>query len=90
MTIELMFPDSTVISGATHREAEDALRSAQWVTYPSRRAFRREMRRRAVLWAGRKAVNAVLPIQTSKSFLHSLARAGLCRIEKTDGRSITS
>lgn len=87
--IEIMFTDGTVITGATYREAENALRASAWNTYPTRRAFRREMRRRAVLWAGKGAVNTVRPPQTSKSFLYSLARAGLCRIDKSDGKEIT-
>lgn len=75
--IELLFPDGLTVRGATYREVEDALRAAQWDTYPSRRAFRREMRKRALVWSGTRVSLSL----TSKGFLESLARAALFRIE---------
>jgi hypothetical protein len=79
--IEVIFP-SGVVTGATFREAEDALRATQKRPYPSRRAFRRDMKRRAILWGGKRVASG--PVQTSRGFLRTLAKAGLCRIEKTN------
>jgi hypothetical protein len=78
--INLIFPDGSIVSGATYREVEDALRASQWHTFGSRRSFRREMRRRAVLWSGR--VSKPLPYQTSKQFIYSLAHSGMLMIEE--------
>jgi hypothetical protein len=85
--IHLTFPDGTIVSGATYRDAEDTLRATQWSTYTSRREFRREMRHRATLW-GSKVSFRLVP--TSKLFLHSLADAGVLRIDKssTEGKLI--
>lgn len=84
--IELIFPDGEVVTGTTFRETENALRASQWNSYPSRRAFRREMRRRAILWSGKRTV-MFFPVRTSKLFLRSLAKVGMFRIEKTKERS---
>lgn len=85
--IELMFSDGTSVHGDSYREAEDALRAAQWQAYPSRRAFRREMRARANVWNDR-VIKVTLP-QTSKQFLTSMADANMCRIDKsTEGRLV--
>ena len=85
--IEAMFPDGKIVRGATYRECEDAMRAAEWTVFGSRRAFRREMRRRAVLWTGCKV--SFRPCRTSKGFLNQLANAGLVRIDKTtEGRLI--
>lgn len=78
--IHLTLSDGTAVHGDTYREAEDTLRATQWSTYPSRRAFRREMRRRAILWGGKRTF---VPVPTSRLFLEQLARAGVLRIDKT-------
>jgi hypothetical protein len=84
--IEVIFTDGSVVQGASYREAEDALRASQPCTFPSRRAFRREMRRRAVVWGGVKTTFTLVP--TSKLFLHSLADVGMCRIDKSNERGL--
>lgn len=79
--IELMFPSGETINGDTYRECEDTYRATQLSIYPSRRAFRRELRKRAVLWGGKGIT--FLPVQTSKQFLTSLAKTGMLRIDKS-------
>jgi hypothetical protein len=77
--INLIFPDGTITTGRTYREVEDALRAAQWNAYGSRREFRREMRRRADLWSGRRGKPVVA--QTAKQFIYHLVHSGMCMIE---------
>lgn len=79
--INLIWPDGSIVSGATFAEVEEALRASQWRTYPNRRAFRREMRRRAEAWSGRR--NKPVLYQTPKAFIYSLVHADLCMIEIT-------
>lgn len=87
MTIDLLFVDGTLVSGATYREVESNLRASQWTVFSSKRRFRREMRRRALLWAG---PGTKLPplLCNSEKFLTSLAKAGMCRIDKTNERGL--
>jgi hypothetical protein len=75
--IELLWPDGTVTTGATWTEVEDAVRAAQWRPFKSRREFRREMRRRALVWSGEKPKAAR---GTPRQFLQSLADAGMFMI----------
>lgn len=79
--INLIWPDGSIVSGATFAEVEEALRATQWHTYKSRRAFRREMRHRAELVSGR--VPKPVLYQTPKAFIYSLVNAELCMIEIT-------
>lgn len=78
MTIELIWPDGGITTGATWREVEDAVRAAQWRPFKTRREFRREMRRRALEWSGEMPVSG--PPWTSKAFIQSLADRGLFMI----------
>ena len=75
----LIFPDGTIVTGRTFQELEEALRASQWRPYKSRRAFRREMRRRAAAWSGR-AQKPVL-YQTPKAFIYTLVNAEMCMLE---------
>jgi hypothetical protein len=84
-TVSLIWPDGSIVSGRSYAEVEDALRASQWTTYPSRRAFRREMRKRAVLWTGRR-LSKPISWQTSKSFIHSLVDSGMCMLDETPSR----
>lgn len=86
MTINLLFPDGTLVQGATYRDAENNLRAIQWTVFSSRRKFRREMRQRAILWAG-PGVKLPQPCG-SQVFLDSLAGAGMFRIERTNERGL--
>lgn len=79
--INLIWPDGSIVSGATFAEVEEALRATQWHTFQTRRAFRREMRKRAVVWSGRQSKPVLY--QTPKAFIYSLVHAGLCMIEET-------
>jgi hypothetical protein len=79
--INLIFPDGSIVSGASFREVEDALRATQWHAFASRRSFRQEMRRRARLWSGR--ISKPLAYQTSKQFIYSLAHSGMLMVEDT-------
>lgn len=78
-TIEVVWPDGSILAGASYREVEDALRATQWTSYRTRRAFREEMRRRAGLWSGARLHGP----QTSRGFVRSLAGAGMCIIHES-------
>lgn len=80
--INLIWPDGSIVSGATFAEVEEALRATQWHTFKSRREFRREMRSRAALWSGR--TNKPVLYQTPKAFIYSLVNADLCMLEIND------
>lgn len=80
--ISLIWPDGAIVSGATYAELENALRASQWTTYPSRRAFRREMRTRAAIWSGRRVAKPIA-WQTPKAFIWTLVNSGMCMIEET-------
>jgi len=84
-TVSLIWPDGTLVSGRSYAEVEDALRASQWTTYPSRRAFRREMRKRATMWSGRR-VSKPIAWQTPKSFILSLVDSGMCMLDETPTR----
>lgn len=77
--IELVWPDGSIVAGASYREVEDALAASQWRDFGSRRAFRQAMRRRAEMWSG---VRLPRRVQTSRGFVRSLADAGLCMIHE--------
>lgn len=79
--LNLIWPDGSIVSGATFAELEDALRASQWHTYKTRREFRRELRRRAELWSGRKS--KPIPYQTPKAFIYHLVNSGMCMLEDT-------
>lgn len=81
-TVSLIWPDGSIVTGRSFAEVEEALRASQWTTYPSRRAFRREMRRRAELWTGRR-VSKPIAWQTPKGFIYTLVNSGMCMIEET-------
>jgi len=81
-TVSLIWPDGSIVSGRSFAEVEEALRASQWTTYPSRRAFRREMRKRAELWTGRR-VSKPVAWQTSKAFIMLLVNAGMCMVEES-------
>jgi len=81
-TISLIWPDGSIVSGRTFAEVEEALRASQWQTYPSRRAFRREMRKRADLWSGRR-VSKPLAWQTPKGFIMTLVNSGMCMLDES-------
>lgn len=72
--IETIWPDGTVVSGNDWPDLEQSLRCQQWHKY-SRNGFRREMRRRAKLWAGEK-----LATKTAEAMFLDLQRLGMCRI----------
>jgi hypothetical protein len=80
--INLIFPDGSIVSGASFAELEEALRATQWHTFKTRRDFRREMRRRASLWTGRPVKPVIY--QTPKAFIYHLVNSGLCMIEVTN------
>lgn len=86
--INLVFPDGSIVSGATFAEVEDALRASQWHTYSTRRAFRREMRKRAAHWTGR--VQKPVLYQTPKAFIYQLVNSELCMLEITDDTTDTT
>jgi hypothetical protein len=73
--INLIWPDGSIVSGATFAEVEEALRATQWHTFKTRREFRREMRGRT---------NKPVLYQTPKGFIYSLVNAELCMLEITN------
>jgi hypothetical protein len=78
--LNLIFPDGSIVTGRTYQELEEALRATQWRPYKSRRAFRRDMRRRAENWSGRPAKPILY--QTPKAFIHTLVNSGMCMLEE--------
>ncbi len=82
--ISLIWPDGSIVTGSSFAEVEEQLRATQWSTYSTRRAFRREMRRRAALWSGRN-VSKPIAWQTPKGFIYTLVNSGMCMIEETGG-----
>lgn len=80
--LSLIWPDGSIVSGASYRELEDALRATQWHEYRSRRAFRSEMRRRSGLWSGSPVRSPLVP-QTSEEFVRSLAASGMCMLDES-------
>ena len=80
--ISLIWPDGSIVSGSTYAELEDALRASQWDTYPNRRAFRREMRKRAEVWSGRR-VSKPIYWQTPKAFIWTLVNSGMCMLDES-------
>ncbi len=78
--IELIWPDGSVTTGSSWPEVEAMIRAEQWRTYPTRRAFRRALRKRAKVWSGRRPGLRV----GSERFLRSLADAEMFRIEITE------
>jgi hypothetical protein len=87
--LNLIFPDGTIVTGASFKELEDALRASQWQEYDSRREFRTEMRHRAELWTGRPARKPVL-YQTPKGFIYHLVNSGMCMLEEGETTTTTT
>lgn len=85
--INLIFPDGSIVSGATFAEVEEALRASQWHTFETRREFRGEMRRRAAIWSGRSSKPVIY--QTPKAFIYSLVNSGMCMLEVTPDKPTT-
>jgi hypothetical protein len=77
--LNLIFPDGTIVTGATYQELEEALRASQWRTYKTRREFRRALRHRAAVWSGRPAKPVLY--QSPKAFIYHLVNSGMCMIE---------
>ncbi len=71
MEITIVWPDGSLTTANGWKEAEQAIRAAQWGAYPSRRAFRKAMVKRALLWNG----THVSRKGSSCEFLQALARA---------------
>lgn len=84
--IQLLFPDGTLVRGSTWREVEDQLRAQQWTVFASRRKFRREFARRAILWGGPKA--KVPTVGPSKRFIKALAKNRLASIYHSNERGL--
>lgn len=80
----LIWPDGSITTGDTWREVEDALRSSQWCTYATRRAFRRAMKHRAEVWSGNGNAIPTRRGTTSAQFIAGLVQAGLCRCDGVD------
>jgi len=74
--IELLWPNGEVSSGETWRDVEDSVRSSQWSPYKTRAEFRREMRRRALVWSGQ----TVRTGRTSESFIKALGAVNMFMI----------
>ena len=77
--LNLIFPDGSIVTGASYAELEEALRATQWHAFNTRRDFRREMRKRAALWTGRPSKPILY--QTPKGFIHQLINSGMCMLE---------
>lgn len=77
--LNLIWPDGSIVTGATYRELEDALRASQWHDFGTRREFRAELRHRAAIYTGKPF--PPIQFQTSKQFIHSLVHSGICMLE---------
>lgn len=78
MRITITWFDGSQIHGRDWAAAERRLRAAQWSAYPSKRAFRKDMRHRVKVWTGKRPD---LLDHTSEEFLRALETGGLCRID---------
>lgn len=76
--ITITWWDGSITTGADWEAAEHRLRSAQWIEYPSKAAFRRDMRHRAKTWSGNYPN---LPKMSSEQFLRALEAEGMCRVD---------
>lgn len=82
--ITITWWDGSLTTGATFEETERALRAAQWSDYPTRTAFRTDLKHRCKVWAG---VRPSLPKATSENFIRALEASGLCRVDVEDDDS---
>lgn len=87
--LQLIFPDGSMIAGASFDELEEALRADQYRTFKTRREFRRAMRRRAAMWDGRLFVKPVVR-QSSRAFIYSLVQSGMCLLYEVDQTPTTA
>lgn len=76
--ITITWWDGTCTTGKSYEDAERALRAAQWSDYPTRTAFRTDMRHRCKVWAG---VRPSLAKATSENFIRALEASSLCRVD---------
>lgn len=81
MKITLTWYDGSRTTGASWHEAEEAVRAAQWVEYPTRVAFRQDLRHRCKVWSG---VRPNMTHASSENFLRALELSGLCRVDIED------
>lgn len=81
--LNLIWPDGSIVTADTFEELEEALRATQWHTFKSRREFRREFRKRAEVWSGRRVSKPIL-YQTPKAFIYQLVNSGMCILEDAD------
>jgi hypothetical protein len=85
--IQIEWPDNTVDVGMKYVDLFDRVLSDQLSGYPNRKAFKRELARRAKLWADQRM--DVNPDDTNcKDFFLSLARTGMINVYE-DGRNMT-
>ena len=83
MTVQVIFPDGSLIEGESYRAVEDRYRAAQFASYRTRAGFRAAIRRRAKLWSATEIGHTYRP-ETSREFIRSLADAGLCVINEAE------
>ena len=72
--ISSVWPDGAFIDGDGWVDLEDRLRNRQWSKYGTT-AFRKEMQRRALLWAGTR-----IPVDSAESMFRALESIGMCRL----------
>lgn len=78
--IQVLWPDGGLSTGSTWRELEDAMRAAEWHAYPTRHAYRVELRARAKAWTGEPC----RATGTSKQFIMALAKCGVLQVFNDD------
>lgn len=77
--IQLVWPDDTVDTGLKYVELFDLVQSGQLDSYPNRRAFKRELARRAKLWAGRQIAGSIDDMNC-KAFFREMAALGAVKV----------
>ena len=79
--LELIWHDGKLTTGQTWTDLERSVRAMQWSPYKSKREFRKDLRRRAYVWSGRR----VHASGTSRQFLEQLAQCGMFYITHSGG-----
>lgn len=73
--ITSLWPDGTIIQASDWHGLEQEVRGRQWHKYGTNE-FRREMRRRAQLWA-----NVTIPVSSAERMFRALEGAGMVRLD---------
>jgi hypothetical protein len=76
--ISSLWPDGTLIMAVSWHDLEEQVRARQWHKY-SVGQFRREMRRRALLWS-----NTHVSVKSAEALFRGLESAGMVRLDVSE------